>query len=71
MSVTKARAILANNVKRAKRRPTPESETRVVDARRQLAAAKLEAYISAVIDSAPPLSEDQRSRLTLLLRGAS
>jgi hypothetical protein len=69
MSVTKARATLANDVKRAKRRPGPESDARVTDARRDLAAAKLAAYITAVVEDAPDLTADQRSRLMVLLNG--
>ncbi len=68
MSVTGARSILANEVKRAKRTTDPASQARVADARRELAAAKLEAYIKAVVAACPPLSEDQKQRLRLLLR---
>ncbi len=71
MSVTGARSVLANEVKRAKRKTDPESEARVADARRELAAAKLEAYIADVLASAPPLTPEQTARLTHLLRGAS
>lgn len=40
----------------------------LVDARRDLAAAKLAAYIQRTVDAAPPLSPEQRDRLALLLR---
>lgn len=40
---------------------------RVEDARRDLAAAKLEQYITDVVAAAPPLSAEQRERLALLL----
>ena len=41
------------------------------DARRDLAAANLAAYIRRVVDQAPPLTSEQRDRLALLLRGPS
>lgn len=43
----------------------------IAQARRNLAAAKLEDYIKRVVDAAPPLTVEQRSRLTVLLAGVS
>jgi hypothetical protein len=40
----------------------------IADARRDLAAASLEEYISRIVAEAPPLTEDQRSRIAALLR---
>ena len=40
------------------------------DARRDLRAAKAAAYIRALVDSAPPLTEEQRARLASLLAPA-
>jgi hypothetical protein len=40
----------------------------LLTAKRDLAAAKLADYISRTVSAAPPLSPDQRDRLTLLLR---
>ncbi len=37
-------------------------------ARRGLAAAKIEDYIERTVAAAPPLTDDQRDRLALLLR---
>jgi hypothetical protein len=37
--------------------------------RRVLKAAKLEQHIRAAVDAAPPLTDEQRSRLAILLRG--
>ncbi len=68
MSVTKARSRLANHSKAAKRLPSTAAADRVVEARRDLAAAKLEAYIKAVVEAAPPLTADVLDRLALLLR---
>lgn len=48
----------------AVRRRDPEAER---DARRDLAAAKLEAYAARVVAEAPPLTEAQRDRITALL----
>lgn len=39
------------------------------DARRDLAASRLEAYIRRVVDAAPPLTDDQRALLVALLAG--
>ena len=41
----------------------------VEHAARDLAAAKLAAYIKRVVDAAPPLTPAMRDRLALLLRG--
>lgn len=43
---------------------------KISDARRDLAAAKLEAFIEKTIAEAPPLSAEQLDRLAVLLRPA-
>jgi len=43
----------------------------LVDARRNMRAAKLEDYIRTIVDAAPPLTTTQRDRLALLLRGGA
>ena len=40
----------------------------LLDARRDLRAARLEEYIARTVAAAPPLTDEQRSRLALLLR---
>lgn len=40
----------------------------LVDARRNLAAERLAAYIEKTVAAAPPLTPEQRTRLTELLR---
>lgn len=40
----------------------------LVNARRDLKAARLAAYIKKVVDDAPPLTDEQRDRLAVLLR---
>lgn len=40
-------------------------------ARRDLKAERLEDHIRAVVDSAPPLTPEQRDRLSLVLRGGA
>lgn len=40
-------------------------------ARRDLAAATLAARIRAIVDAAPPLSPEQRDKLSALLRGGA
>lgn len=59
-TVTRARSRLGNATKY---RPDE-----VDDARRDLAAANLAATIKRIVSKAPPLTDDQRSRLALLLR---
>ncbi len=68
MSVTRARSRVALEAKAAKNNPEPSSHARLSDARRDLAEAKLAAYIQRVVDQAPPLSPEQRDRLAVLLR---
>lgn len=46
---------------------TPD-DPELVDARRNLAAERLAAYIEKTVSAAPPLSDAQRLRLTDLLR---
>lgn len=41
----------------------------LVDARRDLAAIKIEQFIRKTVDSAPPLTIEQRERLATILRG--
>jgi hypothetical protein len=53
------------------KRHHPDRLDLAADAKRDLAAANLEAYIKRIVTEAPPLTEDQRSRLALLLRGPS
>ncbi len=40
-------------------------------ARQRLKALKAEEYIRKLVDGAPPLNDDQRSRLALLLQGCA
>ena len=66
MSVSQAHSRLANAVKKSRRDPSARVE--VEQARRELAEAKLAAYIPRMVDEAPPLSPEQRDRLAVLLR---
>ncbi len=66
MSVSQAHSRLANAVKKSRRDPSARVE--IDQARRELAEAKLAAYIQRVVDEAPPLSADARQRLAVLLR---
>lgn len=43
----------------------------MLEARRNLKAARLEEKICSIVDAAPPLSDAQRVRLTLLLNGGA
>lgn len=62
--VAHARAMLG--VEHRRRDASPEA---IAEARRELAAAKLEDYITRTVDAAPPLTPEQRERLAALLRG--
>lgn len=42
-----------------------------LEARRDLAAAKLEQYIAQVVAEAPPLTEAQAARISTLLNGGA
>ncbi len=65
----KARSDLANAVARAKRNPHDAGAAAAVDERRrQYRAMAAEEYIKALVDSAPPLTPEQRDRLAVLLR---
>jgi len=41
----------------------------LVDARQQLAAARLEYHVKRVLAEAPPLTDSQRDRIAQILRG--
>ncbi|GAB7004384.1 hypothetical protein JCM18899A_18570 [Nocardioides sp. AN3] len=49
---------------------TPD-DPELLDARRNLRAARLEEYIKRVVDEAPELTAEQRDRLASLLRPAT
>ena len=49
-------------------RSRPATDPDLVNARRDLAAAKLDAYIQKVVAEAPPLTDEQRDRIAALLR---
>ena len=50
-------------------RSRPHDDPDLLDARRDLRAARLEDYIRRVVDTAPPLTGEQRARLAGLLAG--
>ncbi len=45
----------------------PEDSSAIVAAKRDLAIAKIEDYVTKVVAESPPLTDDQRARLTALL----
>ena len=49
-------------------RSRPATDPDLIDARRDLAAAKLDAYVKKVVAEAPPLTGAQRDRIAALLR---
>jgi len=56
-----------NGLKKAHGADSPQ----VLDAQRDLAAARLEEYIASTVAAAPPLTTKQRDDLANLLRGAA
>jgi hypothetical protein len=44
---------------------------KLVDARRDLAATRLEEHVRRVVAEAPPLSDEQRDKIANLLRGGT
>jgi F0F1-type ATP synthase delta subunit len=66
VSWTSERARVAS-LSRSRNRDDPD----LLAARRDLRAARAEDYIKALVDSAPPLTDAQRDRLAVLLRGAA
>lgn len=46
----------------------PADHPHLLDAKRDLAEAKIAAYVQRVLAAAPPLSDEQRTRLAELLR---
>lgn len=60
-----ARAKLANLSRTADR-----DDPRLADLRRDIRAGRLEEYVKSVLAEAPPLTDEQRTRLAELLRPA-
>jgi hypothetical protein len=56
-----------SRIARAHRRATSHPDG-IADARRDLATAKIAAYVERTIAEAPPLTSEQRDRLVALLR---
>ena len=68
--VARANARVAVESKRQRKLGTGEPSPALLEARRVLAEEKLKQYIQQVVASAPPLDEDTKARLALLLSGA-
>lgn len=51
-------------------RSRQSDDPELLNARRNLRAARLEDYIRRTVDAAPPLTAEQRAQLAVLLRGA-
>lgn len=69
-SVSKARSRVAHESKKQKKSGQVEAAPSLIEARRDLAAAKLEAYVTRLVDQSPALSPEQQSAIALILRGA-
>lgn len=71
VSVAKARSRVANLSRTVKNRPSEAAAEQIAVARRDLAAANLEAYIQTVVSNCPKLTPEQASRLSGLINGAT
>lgn len=49
----------------------PADDPSVIEARRRLAAENIAAYVAKVVHEAPPLTQEQAARLSLLLRASA
>lgn len=47
------------------------NDPELVEARRNLKAAKLEEYVARIVATAPPLTDEQAARIASLLGGAA
>lgn len=63
-----SQALAARNRLGAISRHHPTDVDAIRAAQQELAAAKIAEYIKRTVDSAPPLTPEQRDRLSLLLR---
>jgi hypothetical protein len=52
-----------------RRNGAPDDDPRVVEVRQRLRYERAADHIRAVVDQAPPLTAEQRSRLAILLKG--
>ncbi len=66
------RSEIGNASKRAKKYPNdPDTLEQLRRARRDYAAAAIEDHIKKIVDGFPPLTDEQKSRLSLLLQGVA
>ena len=70
MSWTQERSKIAHLSREIKRGERPADDPALTDAYRRFAAAKLNDYILKVLAEAPPLTDEQRTKLAELLRPA-
>jgi hypothetical protein len=66
-----ARARLASLTAQVSRNPKAVPAEDLAAARRAYITEKLADHITQVVESAPPLTDEQRDRLAVLLRGGS
>jgi hypothetical protein len=63
-----SRALSANGRLAAASRPGRADRDRIAQLRRELTEAKIHDYIEKLLDTAPPLTQEQRTRLAELLK---
>ncbi|MHA6629397.1 hypothetical protein ACU61A_28505 [Pseudonocardia sichuanensis] len=54
----------------ALKRHRPAGDPAIVNAERELAAEMLASHVRRIVDAAPPLTREQRARISALLRPA-
>lgn len=65
-----SRSLAARNRLGAALRNSPNDSERIVDARRDLAEARIADAIERIVADAPPLTDNQRARLAAMLAPA-
>ena len=58
-------------IARLSQNPDAQTNPALAELRRDLKAQRLEEYIAKVVDSAPPLTVEQRDRIAAILRGGA
>lgn len=53
----------------ARSRYLPANDPQIAEARRDLAAAKIDAFVERALEKAPPLTDEQAERIAHRLRG--
>jgi hypothetical protein len=66
-AITNTRSRVAVAARRHKKKPSEGTAEALATARKDLAAAKIEAYVARVIADSGPLTDEQRAKLAVVL----